>query len=430
MALEQTMFVGDDPEILVDVIENGQHVAASIDTTTTRVDGFSTAPQVTPLGTGNYRVSFPSLSPAPAEGDVLFVKVNGSVTGSSTTWTEAIYKLKVVPVVEAKIDTVDTEVGQIKAQTDQLSFSGGNVNANAVTGGTDPASIYTYFTASSRQDTFKADVSALATAASIAALNDFDPSSDTVANVTTVSAVTNAVTTDTASRDASKADVSGLATQSSVDTVDTEVGLIKSQTDQLRFTVSNQVDANALTGGSDATAANQTDIVNHLTDIKGAGWAAADNLAELSEVTNKLDSTLVADGLVWQFTVNALENAPSAGGGGLGMEDSVPSPGTAGTVGKALRQVLTNLDAQISTVGGSVGPGAIAATIEVTVAGQPEDNVAVWISTDEAGVNVIAGTLYTKANGQVTFQLDAGTYYSWKEKAGLNFVNPEEFTVS
>jgi len=52
------------------------------------------------------------------------------------------------------------------------------------------AEIYTYFTSSSRQDTFKADVSALATAASIAALNDFNPATDTVANVTTVATTT------------------------------------------------------------------------------------------------------------------------------------------------------------------------------------------------------------------------------------------------
>lgn len=35
--------------------------------------------------------------------------------------------------------------------------------------------------------------------------------------------------------------------------------------------------------GGDATAANQTAIVNHLTDVKGAGWVAADNLAEIAE---------------------------------------------------------------------------------------------------------------------------------------------------
>ena len=80
-----------------------------------------------------------------------------------------------------------------------------------------------------------------------------------------------------------KADVSSLATASALTTVDTEVGQIKAKTDQLTFTVSNQVDANSLTGGSDATAANQSTIINHLTDVKGAGWTSTDPLAEITE---------------------------------------------------------------------------------------------------------------------------------------------------
>jgi hypothetical protein len=73
------------------------------------------------------------------------------------------------------------------------------------------------------------------------------------------------------------------ATAAALTTVDTEVGQVKAKTDQLTFTVANQVDANALSGASDATAANQTTIINGLTDIKGAGWVAADNLAEIAE---------------------------------------------------------------------------------------------------------------------------------------------------
>jgi hypothetical protein len=52
--------------------------------------------------------------------------------------------------------------------------------------------------------------------ASIAALNDFNPATDTVANVTTVGSVTNPVATDAASRTASQADVSALATAASI----------------------------------------------------------------------------------------------------------------------------------------------------------------------------------------------------------------------
>ena len=55
---------------------------------------------------------------------------------------------------------------------------------------------------------------------------------------------------------------------------------------------------------------------------------------------------------------------------------------------------------------------------------------AVWISTDEAGNNVVAGTKYSSATGIVTFMLDDGDYWCWKQAAGHAFDNPEEFTVA
>jgi hypothetical protein len=58
------------------------------------------------------------------------------------------------------------------------------------------------------------------------------------------------------------------------------------------------------------------------------------------------------------------------------------------------------------------------------------DNVQVWITTDEAGANVVAGALLTNANGEVTFMLDAGTYYVWRERGGYNFSNPQTWVLS
>jgi len=77
------------------------------------------------------------------------------------------------------------------------------------------------------------------------------------------------------------------------------------------------------------------------------------------------------------------------------------------------------------------GPGALSCTwTQKDSEGNPMDNVQVWISTDEAGTNVIAGTLITNASGQVTFMLDAGTYYVWRERSGYNFTNPKTWSVS
>ena len=89
------------------------------------------------------------------------------------------------------------------------------------------------------------------------------------------------------------------------------------------------------------------------------------------------------------------------------------------------------LDADISSVGG-VGAGAVSHTVTVQVGGSPIDNAKVWITSDSGGTDtgtVVAGTLLTDADGQVTFNLDASTTY-WQhiEKAGYNFT-AQSFTT-
>lgn len=83
----------------------------------------------------------------------------------------------------------------------------------------------------------------------------------------------------------------------------------------------------------------------------------------------------------------------------------------------------------LSGSGGGGGSGAISTTVTITVSGLPRDGVEVWATTDSGGLNVAAsGT--TDAMGQVTFMLDAGTYYLWKQLSGVNFTNPETMVVS
>lgn len=77
----------------------------------------------------------------------------------------------------------------------------------------------------------------------------------------------------------------------------------------------------------------------------------------------------------------------------------------------------------------SAGAGAIAHTITVDDGTNPLDGAEVWISTDEAGSNVVAGTLSTDALGRVTFMLDAGTYWKHVQLAGYNFT-AKAFTVA
>ena len=181
--------------------------------------------------------------------------------------------------------------------------------------------------------------------------------------------------------DSYKADVSGLSTfdpatdaVANVTTVGSVTGAV---TTDAASRIASQADVSLL-----ATAASVSDV---------------DAVVDANKVIlDKLDAAMEADGAVHRFTTNALEQAPTGSGGG----------------------------------GGQAGSGAIQHEITVNVGGSPEAGVDVWVSTDAAGSNVVAGTLVTDAFGNVTFSLDAGSYYLWAQKAGVNFTNPTSFTVS
>ncbi len=77
------------------------------------------------------------------------------------------------------------------------------------------------------------------------------------------------------------------------------------------------------------------------------------------------------------------------------------------------------------------GAGGIETTINAEDgSGNELQGVEVWITTDSAGTNTIAGTAITDNFGNVTFYLDAGTYYVWKQKPLYSFVNPTSIVVS
>jgi hypothetical protein len=88
------------------------------------------------------------------------------------------------------------------------------------------------------------------------------------------------------------ATISSRASQTSLDTlddyVDSEIGSIKTKTDQLVFTVANQVDANALTGGGSGLTAAQTRSALGLAtanlDTQIAGLATPTNITSASGI--------------------------------------------------------------------------------------------------------------------------------------------------
>jgi hypothetical protein len=110
-----------------------------------------------------------------------------------------------------------------------------------------------------------------------------------------------------------------------------------------------------------------------------------------------------------------------------------------GTDGAALASTTataTNVsDAQtaiIAAMPASVfGPGATSKTILISNGTIGLVGAGVWLTSDLAGTNVVAGTLYTNDNGLVSFDVDVGsTYYVWTDSALANFTNPLTWVVT
>ena len=134
------------------------------------------------------------------------------------------------------------------------------------------------------------------------------------------------------------------------------------------------------------------------TTVSSSVWSSA---------TRTLTSygTLIAD--IWSYVTRTL----TSGGGGGGA--------TAQEVWEYATRRLT----------GGAGGGATANVITINDGTNPLDGVDVWATTDSAGTNVVARA-NTDASGNVTFYLDAGTYYIWKQLAGYSFTNPQTLVVS
>ena len=230
--------------------------------------------------------------------------------------------------------------------------------------------------------------------------------------------------------------------------VDTEVAAIKAKTDNLP-----------------AAPADDTSIDTQLATI--AGYLDTE-VAAIKAVTDKVDTGLVLDGAVYQFTANALELAPTGGSAptvgqiadAVWDEDVDTSHQTAGTAGKKLDDAGAAADPWATALPGSYGAGTAgkiigdsadiptAAEIDTQLSGvhgsgrwgggNGGDKSLVYTLTNSATNEAVEGAtveLYASAArtgepidqqitdvlGQATFNnLVAGTYYLKIIKAGFS----------
>ena len=173
------------------------------------------------------------------------------------------------------------------------------------------------------------------------------------------------------------------------------------------------------------------------TDSRNASKADVSALAlettaqAVKTQTDKI-GTLTEDVSGLRFTAKALEEAPGGGGDSVwstGQRDQVLADAAAAKTAAEALPDASAIDTELTASHGAglwtssaMGSGDTLFTYTVTYSDDvtPIPDVRVLVSTDTARDNLIASGV-TNNFGEVQFQLDAGTYYFWKRKAGFAF---------
>ena len=193
--------------------------------------------------------------------------------------------------------------------------------------------------------------------------------------------------------------------------------------DSLFSTDKLQVDAVEI----DSTAQRATDLAElaqfliattcTLTDKVADGSVLAQIMARGGDVSDysSNDHSLEEQTVLHDTTQGLLSSIPTAAEiTDAVWDEAVGDHVTAGTTGKAVSLIA--------------GAGASAKTVKVTLTGSGAavPNCDVWLTSDVAGTDVVAGAQSTNDSGIVTFYVDIGTtYYVWVNKAGsYSYTNP------
>lgn len=145
---------------------------------------------------------------------------------------------------------------------------------------------------------------------------------------------------------------------------------------------------------------------------RGSDTASVSGLS-LTEATNRKGTytTTTAAGLSGVYYAVAKEGTTVRGAGYVTMSDT--------TAIHIVEDEISQSDA-----------GADLCTLTINVGASPLADADVWITTDSAGTNVVAGTKQTNSLGQVSFLLDEGiTYFLWMQKDGYNPILGDSFVA-
>ena len=256
-------------------------------------------------------------------------------------------------------------------------------------------------------------------------------------------------------------DAVAVAIEAVDDLVDTEVAAILADTNELQTDLTNGgrldllIDAikaktdNLPTDPADESLLEAAIAAVPALDAAGVrnavGLAAADLDAQLSAIQADLDNPdqykanvsslatsanlAVVDGIVDAIKLKT-DNLPSdpADHSILAAAIAALPQGADYTQARAVK--LDYLDAAISSRATS-GEGTISWTYTLTESDgvTPIQFATVWVTSDISGQDIEASG-QTDASGEVTFMLNAGTYYIWRKKRGFRFDNPDTEVVT
>jgi len=360
---------------------------------------------IEPIGNGYYRLDLPDAAVADGASGVL---VEGTVTGM-------IVIGNYITLVD--YDPFDGVRLGLTALPDAAADAAGGLpvsDAGGLALDVQAASVAAIEADTAAMDTAN-ELRTLLTGGTLA-LSTFAAASDAVANVTTVSTVTNAVVTDAASRTASQADVSGLATTAGL-------GSLQTHGDS---TWSTATGFSTHSAADVWTAANRALSVpsDYKADVSGLATAAA--LGQVAgDVTDILADTAALDGrltVAWAGQLDAAISTRLAASG-------YTAPDNAG-IAAEVDIVLTAGHGAGSWTGAPLsGTIGYRHTVTRTDTGAPVPNARVEVFTEAARLNLVAMEV-TDDFGRADFSLTGGTYYLWNSKAGYSFENPEVVSVA
>jgi hypothetical protein len=92
-------------------------------------------------------------------------------------------------------------------------------------------------------------------------------------------------------------------------------------------------------------------------------------------------------------------------------------------------QEAENMNIPSSQIGTPTPGGFLFSFTVVNYLDVPLSGVAVWITNDSAGLDVVAGTFYSDVNGRIQCTLPAGDFYLWRRHPAWNFDNPKAISV-